>query len=241
MSQEEANTTQVPDIDPSKFGYDLYPQRWKKREQSVSDMLLGRNLETDRIKCEHRVYDCLKTNRLVRLMMSALKNSGCPIDIRRHIACEPCDKSVTGGYDPVMNQIVVCNETSKNIVPGVLAHEMIHMFDYCVHKVDFKNIDHVACTEIRAANLTHCSFMSAFMQGDVTPFNFKNLHQDCVKTKALHSILAVRDVTEEEAVAVIERVFPKCYADLEPIGRRLKRGSNDIDKAYREGFYYGYV
>ncbi|RZF45570.1 hypothetical protein LSTR_LSTR010971 [Laodelphax striatellus] len=59
MSQEEANTTQVPDIDPSKFGYDLYPQRWKKREQSVSDMLLGRNLETDRIKCEHRVYDCI--------------------------------------------------------------------------------------------------------------------------------------------------------------------------------------
>lgn len=27
------------------------------------------------------------------------------VDIRRHISCEVCDKSVTGGYDPYLNQV----------------------------------------------------------------------------------------------------------------------------------------
>lgn len=37
--------------------------------------------------------------------MGALKASGCEIDIRRHISCEVCDHSVTGGYDPFLNQV----------------------------------------------------------------------------------------------------------------------------------------
>lgn len=146
------------------------------------------------------------------------------------------------GYDPVLNQVVVCQNiaTSEGMVQGVLAHEFIHMFDYCRNDLDFKNIDHLACTEIRAANLTHCSFMSAMTQGDASLFNIKAQHQNCVKTKALASVLAVRRVTPEEGIQAIERVFPKCYKDLEPIGRRLRRNSTDMHKAYLEAPYYGY-
>ena len=53
---------------------------------------------------------------------------------------------------------------SEQMTQGVLAHEMIHMFDFCRHQLDFKDVHHLACTEIRAANLTHCSFMSAWLQ-----------------------------------------------------------------------------
>lgn len=118
---------------------------------------------------------------------------GCPIDIRRHISCEVCDESVSGGYDPITNQIVVCQNMARGqgMIQGVLTHEMIHMFDYCRNNLDFKNIDHLACTEIRAANLTHCSFLSSVSQGDSSPINIKQTHQDCVKTKALMSVLAV--------------------------------------------------
>lgn len=125
-------------------------------------------------------------------------------------------------------------------VQGVLTHEMIHMFDYCRNNLDFKNIDHLACTEIRAANLTHCSFLSSWSQGDSSPINIRATHQDCVKTKALMSVLAVRNVTKDEAIDAVERVFPRCYADLEPIGRRIRRNSPDIKKAYLEGPMYGY-
>lgn len=64
--------------------------------------------------------------------------------------------------------------------------------------------------------------------------------QDCVKSKALMSVLAVRNVTRDEAIEAVERVFPKCYADLEPIGRRIRRNSKDMHKAYMEGPMYGY-
>lgn len=100
------------------------------------------------------------------------------IDIRRHFSCEVCDRSVTGGYDPQLNQIVICqNNTTEGTVQGILTHEMIHMFDYCNNKLDFTNIDHLACTEIRAANLAHCSFLSAMAQGDASPINIKQRHQ----------------------------------------------------------------
>lgn len=61
-------------------------------------------------------------------------------------------------------QIVICHNTSTNegFVEAVLVHELIHMFDYCTREMDFKNVDHVACSEVRAANMTYCSYLSAF-------------------------------------------------------------------------------
>lgn len=82
--------------------------------------------------------------------------------------------------------------------------------------------------------------MGAYAQGDADTFNFKQRHRECVKTKALYSLLATRLIPHQEAVAVIEKVFPKCYADLEPIGRRVRRGSGDQEQAFAEAKYYGY-
>uniref|UniRef100_A0A034WLB2 Mitochondrial inner membrane protease ATP23 n=1 Tax=Bactrocera dorsalis TaxID=27457 RepID=A0A034WLB2_BACDO len=228
-----------------EWGYDLYPERkgetYKPKWSRILLGMEGRE-NIDKVKCERNVYWCVKNSPLVKLMMGALRSSGCPIDLRRHISCEVCDTTVTGGYDPVMNQIVVCQNMARNegMVQGVLTHEMIHMFDYCNNELDFRNIDHLACTEIRAANLAHCSFLSAMMQGDASIFDIKQAHQNCVKTKALQSVLAVRNVTKLEAIEAVERVFPKCYADLEPIGRRIRRNSPDQHRAYMEGPMYGY-
>ncbi|CAH0547477.1 unnamed protein product [Brassicogethes aeneus] len=241
----ETPKPQQPSPNESQWGYDLYPDRSRpvKSELTLSSFLKGQGKENlDKIKCERNVYKCVKKSPLVKLMLGALKGSGCEIDIRRHIACEECSPNVSGGYDPILNQVVICHNTatSEGVVQGVLTHELIHMFDYCRNKLNFKNIDHLACTEIRAANLAHCSFLSAWTNGDASPFKIKQAHQDCVKSKALSSVMAVRNVTKLEAIDAIERVFPKCYPDLEPIGRRLRRNSDDMYKAYEEAFYYGY-
>jgi len=47
-------------------------------------------------------------------------------------------------------QIVVCQNNSKfrPLCCAVLAHEMIHMFDFCRAKMDYKNLEHLACTEV---------------------------------------------------------------------------------------------
>lgn len=63
-----------------------------------------------------------------------------------------------------------------------------------------------------------------------------------MKAKAAASLAAVKpNMTDEEALKVVDRVFDKCYNDLEPVGRRLRRGSTDMERAYRERFHYGYV
>ena len=150
------------------------------------------------------------------------------------------------------------------------------MFDACRHKLDFTDIHHLACTEVRAANLTHCSFMSAWIQvggffvlftlssssfienlcdnsssffyifvniiqkGDASPFNIKAQHAECVKRKAAGSVMAVRNVSEQVAMAAVNKVFAKCYSDMEPIGRRVRRKSTDAIRAYNERINYGY-
>lgn len=51
------------------------------------------------------------------------------------------------------------------------------MFDYCRHNLDLTDIKHLACTEIRAANLAHCSYMSSVVEGSVALGNVKEQHQ----------------------------------------------------------------
>ena len=75
--------------------------------------------------------------------------------------------------------------TSRGIACNVLAHEFVHAFDYCRAKVDFENLEHLACTEIRAANLMHCPLMSALSTGEASPWNIK----------AKHKVRHIRDLT----------------------------------------------
>ncbi|KAK2576476.1 hypothetical protein KPH14_005807 [Odynerus spinipes] len=243
VSDTSASTTEKVE-DYSNWGYDLYPERRGSPKPTFFQKYFWQGRQNlDKLKCEKHVYNCVKNNPLIHLMMAALNSSGCPFDIRRHISCESCDNSVTGGYDAELNQIVICHNTarSERKVQGVLAHEMVHMFDYCRNEMDFKNIEHIACTEIRAANLIHCSFLSATVQGQASPFHVKKAHQACVKNLAKASVMAVRKVTEPQARLVVEKVFPMCYNDLEPIGRRIRRNSEDIQKAYLEAPLYGYI
>lgn len=203
-NKDDMKDTAKTDNDLSKWGYDLYPERKGEKYEnafylnifSINKVFTISRYKTswsrvffgvegrenmDKVKCERNVFKCVQNSPLVKLMMGALRSSGCPIDIRRHFSCEVCDPSVTGGYDPVLNQIVICQNSSRSegMVQGVLTHELIHMFDFCKNELDFQNIDHLACTEIRAANLAHCSFLSAWSQGDASMFNIKAAHQNC--------------------------------------------------------------
>lgn len=101
----------------NKQGYDLYPERrGEKSERNWAKVLIGMEGKENitKLKCERNVYSCIKNSPLIKLMMGALKSSGCEIDIRRHISCEVCDTSVSGGYDPVMNQVVVCQNIAQS-------------------------------------------------------------------------------------------------------------------------------
>lgn len=224
---------------------DLYPGRKQTQTRNWWHKLLFMeyNEQICKKNCEANVIQCVKNSPLVKLMMAAIKSSGCEIDIGRHISCEVCDNKITGGYDPHLNQVIICQNTAttRNKVQSTLSHEMVHMFDYCRNNMNLHNIDHLACTEIRAANLCHCSFLGAVTRGKASFINVKQTHQECVKDKAVRSIMALKNLSKDEATAAVLRVFTKCYNDLEPVGRRLRRNSLDMEKAYYEGPLYGYT
>lgn len=219
---------------PERRGDFKFRERWKQIFMFTPDRY--------RTRCERYVMNAVENSHLVKLMMAALKSSGCEIDVRRHISCDYCARGVTGGYDPTLNQIVVCyNRCNKSMIQGILSHEMLHMFDYCRANFDFDNIRHVACSEIRAANLMHCSIISGMLSGTVSPFNLAKAHAQCVKQKAVASILAVRpEMASEEGWKIVDSVFDVCYNDLEPVGRRIRARSDDPRRAYRERYLMGY-
>ncbi|KAL5014119.1 hypothetical protein ScPMuIL_008389 [Solemya velum] len=225
------------------YGFFFYPERKTREVKSFwGNVLQGRGAG-DRIKCEANVNWCAQNHPMVKLMMRALKSHGCEVDFRRHISCENCKARVNGGFDPTTNQVVVCQNNSKkrSICCNVLAHELLHAFDFCRAKVDFTNLHHLACTEIRAANMMHCSFLAAWSSGDASLFNIKQRHEECVKNKAVMSVVMVRNVPMEKAREIVDNVFPKCYKDYEPVGRLPRKGSRDPERALLEGQMYGYT
>lgn len=65
--------------------------------------------------------------------------------------------------------------------------------------------------------------------------------QDCVKKKAFLSMMAARNCSQEDGLAAIDRVFDRCYNDLEPIGRRPRGSKVDIELACEEAMNLGYL
>ncbi|XP_069620592.1 mitochondrial inner membrane protease ATP23 homolog isoform X2 [Ranitomeya imitator] len=152
----------------------------------------------------------------------------------RHFSCEDCDGSVSGGFDADTSEIVLCQNNIHNQphMDRVVTHELIHAFDHCRAHVDwFNNIRHLACSEIRAANLSgDCS-----LSNEISRFNFglKQHHQACVRDRALRSILAVRQISREAAEKAVNDVFESCFNDYEPFGR-IPHCARDADMAHRD-------
>lgn len=207
-------------------------------------VLLGsRSYDYRRRKCEGMVKSTFEKSDELRLLAGAMKKFGCNFSLARHVACEQCDKCM-GGYDPDTNQIVICQNAnhSPGSVMSTMMHEMIHMFDYCRAQFDFNNLEHVACSEIRAANLTYCSVTDRIQVGAPKMFSFKNTHRYCVKNVAYRSVKAYSPETDDQEIKdIVDKIFPYCYNDLEPFGRRPLNGSSELKHSYRERYHLGYI
>ncbi|KAF3859102.1 hypothetical protein F7725_021501 [Dissostichus mawsoni] len=161
---------------------------------------------TSQFKCEIMLKLAMQTSPYAKLLLSAMNSSGCKVIRDRHFACEDCDGSVSGGFDVASSQIVLCqnNIHQQSHMNRVVTHELIHAFDHCRAHVDwFNNLRHLACSE------------------------------ECVRGRALRSILAVRKISAEEAQKIVDEVFDSCSNDHAPFGR-IPHGSKDAEFAYRD-------
>lgn len=130
------------------------------------------------------------------------------------------------------------NSTTPGLVHGVLVKQLIHAFDRCSAKIDFRNVDHLACMEVRKANLTDCEYVTYLWRKDAY-FALKRMHAHCVKRTAVEAMMKSKFVEEQVAEEAVERVFKRCYNDLEPYGRR-SRNRTDLEMAHAERYLFGY-
>lgn len=224
---------------------DLYPERKGSRiGYSTFEIMKGRQTtEHLREKCGINVTKCLEWP-LIKLMLGALKSQGCVTDVfERHLSCDICKDSTEfpsqGGYDNLNNQVFICaNNVGQNFgqVHGTLLRNLIHMYDTCTKKVNFKDVNHLACTEIRKANLAGCNLGIHLTR--LNPFHIKDEHANCVFKTASYTLSEKID-DRELAEKAVKNVFSKCYNDFEPIGRRCK-DKKDMLRAYEERFLFAY-
>ncbi len=177
----------------------------------------------------------------IRLLLAALTRSGCPLsesNAWRHLVCEECSPAVEGGFDAENNQVVICQKrvVDDDRAEAVLTHELVHMYDFCTAKVDFNNVRHLACTEVRFdlyKNYRKSHFMCIFYDtGRAANLSQRcrfsalgsrlsaRAHRECVRELAAGSVASIKqELSRDEARSAVDEVFDRCYADLEPIGR----------------------
>ncbi|KAJ2748119.1 Mitochondrial inner membrane protease atp23, partial [Coemansia nantahalensis] len=137
---------------------------------------------TDCRLCEKWRDELLAASPSVRFMADHLKSSGVTVS-GSEMPCMNCDEMRSGGFAPP-NQIQLCYNKlfGKGHMETTMVHEMIHAYDHANFNLDWANLEHHACTEIRAASLSgDCTWFQEFMRGNV---GFLKHHQICVKRRA---------------------------------------------------------
>ena len=102
-----------------------------------------------------------------------------------------------------------------------LTHELVHAYDQCRNQVNWGNLVHHACTEIRASSLSgECDWDSEVNRGNVVGAMRGGQHQACVRRRAELSV-AMNPYCEnrQKAQAAVQKAFENCYYDTSPFLR----------------------
>lgn len=97
-----------------------------------------------------------------------------------------------------------------------IAHELIHAIDSCRTKFDpLRNCVHLACTEIRAENLSgECSFWKELPRMN----SYAGHGQACVRRRAILSVRA-NPLCTENAERYVDAAMPRCFQDVYPFDK----------------------
>ncbi|CEH16122.1 atp23_ustma ame: full=mitochondrial inner membrane protease atp23 [Ceraceosorus bombacis] len=183
-------------------------------------------MRKDREKVEQWRDELFKSSPIVRFMVKHLSIVGCAPESQRPghipIVLAHCSEATAGGFSPHLTRkeesaLMICANhiNSKTHLEHTFAHEMIHWWDHCRFKVDWNDLRHHACTEVRAASLSgDCSF---WRQLAAPGFNFVKRHQRCTRRRAILSVEAhPRCTSREEAERAVDEVFSSCFKDTRP-------------------------
>lgn len=115
-------------------------------------------------------------------------------------------------------EIFICQQYMENelMVHRTVHHELIHAIDMCRTNMDpLRNCIQMACTEIRAENLSgECSFWKELPRMST----FRGHAAECVKRRAILSVKANPNCTAR-AEEYVNAAMNRCYMDFYPYDR----------------------
>jgi inner membrane protease ATP23 len=115
-------------------------------------------------------------------------------------------------------EIYLCQQymEDEKMTHKTLHHELIHAIDMCRTNMDpLRNCIHMACTEIRAENLSgECGFWKELPRME----HFKGHGQACVRRRAILSVRANPNCTGK-AEEYVDAAMNRCYRDHYPYDR----------------------
>ena len=197
----------------------------------------------DRERCEQWTNELFQTSPMVRFMQKHLALLSCDpaappttSSSQPRIVIAPCPPDVAGGFSPGVptsdSSILLCSNRiiSRSHLQDTLAHELIHWYDHCRFLVDWANLRHHACSEIRAASLSgDCSISREWNRRN---YGLKGQHQKCVRRRAVLSVMANPVCKDQEtATKVVDEVWKSCFADTRPFDEVSFRFC--LQRAYR--------
>lgn len=168
-------------------------------------------------KClEYRNW-ALRYSPNVRFMLDQIGNLGGEVPSDK-MKCEICTDPKYGGFHPELGIQLCANYIpDKWVLNDTLSHELVHWYDNMRFQVDWLNLRHHACSEIRAASLSgECAIMTEFWK-HAGFMKVAKGHQRCVKRKAILSVLGHPACkNKEQAEKVVDDVFRACFNDTRP-------------------------
>ncbi|ODV61235.1 putative metalloprotease [Ascoidea rubescens DSM 1968] len=203
-----------------KTGISLSDQDKLQYEKDAQDRKQKRDCEA----CyEYRDW-MLQYSPSVKFMLQQIKdispNPNTPYINENNIICEHCNEFKGGGFNSELGVLICQNRIySKWQLEDIMTHELVHAYDNLKFKVDWFNLRHHACSEIRASSLSgECRFANQFFKGAMK--NFKKGHQECVKRRAILSLTSNPQCeNKQRAEKVIDEVWESCFNDTRPFER----------------------
>ncbi|KAF2075620.1 hypothetical protein CYY_003088 [Polysphondylium violaceum] len=161
--------------------------------------------------CKDNVLKVLKESPVLKYIIKDMVRLGCLPPI---IKCAPCKEESFGYFEPEEG-IVICDNIQNfpQNIRNTVVHEMVHAYDMCKVKLDTFNCQHLACTEIRAANLSgDCKWEMELIRGQSSIFNHL---KECTKRRAVGS-LQTNPLCRDIAQKSVDLAWDKCNVDYSP-------------------------
>ncbi|KZV71027.1 metalloprotease ATP23 [Peniophora sp. CONT] len=194
-----------------------------RRWQREFSLLTGYGIEEDervntinRRNCERWKRELYHYSPTVTFMLKHLKLEGAEVG-PEHFPCVPCDLQRAGGFDHNTGNVILCqgNFGSKKHMEHTMTHELVHLYDNVKFKVDWLNLRHHACSEIRANSLGgDCKWLREIQRGQLS---FSKQHQACVRRRAVLSVMSNPACPDKAAAErAVNEVWESCFNDTRP-------------------------